>query len=364
MSEAGDYVPADHWRGHDFKSARKAFVDVAKRSYDDAVAKSVKAVDLLPSVCKTKSESPLVIACDITGSMGDWPATIFSKLPYLEFEGQEYLGEDMEISFAAVGDIYANTYAVQVRKFAKGKEMKVELEKLVVEGGGGGSSEESYDAMALYYARNCECPEAVRKPIFIFIGDEGLYDTLSKADAKKWARADIQDKVISFKAIFQELTEKFSVYIVRKPYNCDSNNRGADEIRINQRWVDLLGADRVVSLPSADRVVDVIFGILAKETGRIDYFEKELIERQGKDKDGDKKIDVVMKSLRTMHNIPKDSLKKIAGPKGAKSKSVTPGKSKASKSRSLMDATDPAKNKSKSRSKSRGGKGKSISLLD
>jgi hypothetical protein len=29
--------------------------------------------------------------------MGDWPATMFSKLPYLENEGKEYLGEDFEI---------------------------------------------------------------------------------------------------------------------------------------------------------------------------------------------------------------------------------------------------------------------------
>lgn len=343
MSEAGDYVPAPHWGGHDFKSARRAYDDVRKRTYDDAAKAApadIKVSDYVPASIKTDSEAPLIIVCDVTGSMGEWPAVIFSKLPYLEFEGQEYLGDDMQISFAAVGDVHGDKFPLQVRPFAKGKELKTQLEKLVHEGGGGGSSEESYDYAAMFYGENCEMPEAVRKPIMIFIGDEGVYSTINGDDAQKWARVSKDKRTPD--GVFEALCKKFSVYIVRKPYSCDGNTRSAADLRIEAQWSKFLGEDRVVSLPSADRVVDVIFGILAKETGRIDYFEKELKDRQGKDKDGKMKIEVVMKSLVTMHKIPKDSLKKIDGPKGAKSKSVTPGKSKGAKSKgaksiSLLD---------------------------
>lgn len=345
MSEAGDYVPAPHWQGvnDDFKSARRAYDDAARRSYDDKVAKvakvDIKAGDHVPEFLETNCESPLVILCDGTGSMGDWPATIFSKLPYLEYEGQEYLGDDMEISFAVVGDGYSDKYPLQVRPFAKGVDMKAQLEKLILEGNGGGTGEESYELGALYYANNCRMPEAIRKPICIFIGDEGIYSTVSETQAATWARVD--EKKLTPAAVFKKLTEKFNVYVIRKPYGSSGNNPSSAETKIQNQWIGFLGEENVVSLPVADRVVDVIFGILAKETGRIDYFEKELKDRQGKDADGDKKIAMVMKSLVTMHKIDKDpSLKKLNGPKGAKSKSITPGKSKskaAGKSISLLD---------------------------
>ncbi|MFX5476466.1 hypothetical protein ABTD55_21345, partial [Acinetobacter baumannii] len=62
--------------------------------------------------------------------------------------------------------------------------------------------------------------------------------------------------------------------------------------RIRRQWEKLLGDDHVVMLPEASRVVDVIFGILAKETGRVDYFTKELTDRQDPDQ-----VTTVMKSL-------------------------------------------------------------------
>ena len=196
---------------------------------------------------------------------------------------------------------------------------------------------------ALYYSRNCDCPEAIHKPIFIFIGDEGIYNSISESDATTWARAEKSSK-LSPRTIFEELKKKFNVYVIRKPYNSSTNNRSTEDIRIQNQWIEFLGEDHVVSLPSADRVVDVIFGILAKETGRIEYFEEELKDRQGKDKDGAKKIDVVLKSLVTIHKIDKDpSLKKLGGP--AKSKSITASKSASKgskskgsvKSKSLLD---------------------------
>lgn len=337
MSESGDYEPAAHWRGYDFASARAAYDSVIDRSYDDAVASNVSVDDCVPEDIETDAEAPLVIACDETGSMGSWPATIFSKLPYLEHEGKEYLGEGMRISFAGIGDVFSDKYPLQVKSFVDGAKMKETLEKLIIEGGGGGSSEESYDMAALYYARHCKMPGAIRKPIFIFIGDEGVYNFVDGSHAKTWARTDVENRLDPAK-VFEELKQKFSVYIVRKPYCCDSNNPNEDEKRIQRQWVKLLGEDHVVSLPDPNRVVDVIFGILAKETDRVDYFEDELKERQGKDKDGDKKISIVLKSLHSIHKVSKDpSLKKLLPP--ARAKSIT-RKAGGAKSISLMDDDD------------------------
>ena len=327
MSESGDYTPAPHWGGHSFTGAKAAYKNVVSRSYDEAVSKNVDPKGLFPDSLKTESDAPLVIGFDVTASMDDWPITICSKLPYLEFEGQEYLGDDMQISWCAFGDSKCDKYPFQALEFCKGKKLKTELDKLIHEGGGGGNRCESYDLAARYYSQNCETPEAIRKPIFIFICDEGIYNSPS---ADEWSSTtDIGD----WKAAFAALSNKFSVYCIRKPYF-------AGESDVKKQWKETLGEDRVIMLQDANRVVDVIFGILAKETGRIDYFEDELRDRQGKDDDGDEKIDKVLKSLHSIHKLPKDSVKKLKGPKGGgKSKSVSLKKDakKGAKSISLLD---------------------------
>ena len=83
MSEAGDYDPGP-WRGHNFRDAYRAFDVHAGRSYAAAKSKRITPVSLIPKELVTQSTSPLVIVSDVTGSMGEWPKVMFSKLPYLE----------------------------------------------------------------------------------------------------------------------------------------------------------------------------------------------------------------------------------------------------------------------------------------
>lgn len=297
MSESGDYSPGD-WKGYDFDDARKVYDVHVSRSYNDAKSDNKRVADLVPTSIETQSPAPLIILCDVTGSMGTWPATMFSKLPYMDNECKEYLGEDMEISFAAVGDAVMNdSYPIQIRPFKKGRDLEAELKALVIEGGGGGDHDESYELSALFYARNAKMPNAA-KPILIIIGDEGFHPTVLKKHAKL-ANVDAQEDLNS-ENIFEELKEKFSVYLIRKPYDSHLNSS------IQERWSKILGPERIAILPSADRVVDVIFGILAKEKDKLDYFKKEIEERQEPDQ-----IDTVYKSLETIHALPTDTTKSV-----------------------------------------------------
>lgn len=291
MSETNDYNPS-HWKGRDSTAARTKYDTHVNRSYSTARSSRIDPKDLAPDSIETKSKSPMVIWCDVTGSMGTWPATIFSKLPYLELEGKEYLGEDMEIAWGAIGDATCDRYPLQVRPFTSGLALEKELEKLVIEGGGGGSKQESYELAAMYSARNILTPNA-EKPICIIIGDEGFYDIANKHDITKVARANLQTNRIESAEIFKELTDKFSVYLIRKPYRDIGGDKVSNEDLIIQRqWEQVLSPERIIHLPNADRVVDVIFGILAKEKNRVAYFKEEITERQRPDQ-----VDTVMKSL-------------------------------------------------------------------
>jgi len=299
MSETADYNPGP-WAGHDFTDARDTYDEHVGRSYGDAVAKGTKAADTAPDRIKTKSKSPLAILCDVTGSMGSWPAAIFAKLPYLEIEGKEYLGDDLEISFCAFGDVYSDKYPLQIRKFSKGVDLKAQLEALVIEGGGGGQIKESAEIAALYYARNVDMPVA-SKPICIIITDESLYETINKDDAKTHAKVDAESR-ISTKDVFDELKRRFAVYLVRKPYQASAGDSiSSTDRRIMNEWLQVLDEEHIVTLPNEERVLDIIFGILANETDRVEYFRDELKDRQLKDKGGAKKVEIALKALTTIH---------------------------------------------------------------
>lgn len=307
MSESADYDPGP-WKGHSFTDARKAYDTHAGRSYSDAVDKGKDPYSLVPDFIETDSDAPLSIVCDVTGSMGTFPATIFSKLAYVDIEGKSYLGSGMKTSFAAVGDAAAgDTYPLQVRGFVTGKVMETELKELIIEKGGGNGDKESYELPMLYYARNVRMPNANGKPIFIMIGDEGCYDQASSKYAK-FFKGTLQDDV-PIAQVVAELKTKYAVYLIRKEYQSASHETG-----IHEKWVELLGADHVVMLPDPARVVDVIFGILAKETGKVDYFRRELKDRQDPDQ-----VKTVMTSLKSINLLdapdkkPAKSLKALPG---------------------------------------------------
>lgn len=310
MSESGDFDPG-HWRGHDFAPARKHYDRHVSRSYEDAVTASKPRKDVLCSSLKTESRAPLLFRIDETGSMGKWTAVIFEKLGYLELEGQEYLGEDMEISFGAFGDAYSDQYPLQIRPFTKGVDLKKRLEELVIEGNGGGQAQESAELVALYDARNVEMPKA-KNPIWIIITDESPYDFVNKDHARDHAGINIQAKHLSTEEVFKELKRKYAVYLIRKPYGDRSQGDGMDSLnqRIHQDWAELVGEDHISVLPEAQRVVDVVFGILAKETGRIDYFREEIEGRQKPDQ-----VKTVYKALHTVHKLTgPESRLKLPGP--------------------------------------------------
>lgn len=301
MSEAGDYSPGI-WRGHDFANARRDYASHAAVSYTKAKDKGVVLKDLIPVTIKTESMNPVGISVDQSGSMGDWPGTMRSKLPYLEHEAKtEYMGTDVEISWSAFGDVPNNEdYPLQVRPFTKGKDLDVEIMELVLEGEGGGTTQESSELVALYYARNAEMPNAIRS-LFIFVSDESPYPFVDPDQAERIARVKLE-KRLSTKQVFEELKRKFSVYFVQKPYSGERLSDGpltGTTKRVHEDWAALVGEDHIALLADPGRVVDVIFGIMAREAGKIKYFKEEIEERQKPDQ-----VKSVYAALRTVHALP------------------------------------------------------------
>ncbi len=311
MSESGDYDPGP-WTGHDFGTARDDYDRHAGRSYENATTSGKTLKDLIPKFITTDCGLPLIIITDETDSMQDWPAVMFSKMPWLDKEGREYIGEDGEISFMAIGDANSGRhdgssgqedYPLQVRPFAKGLELKERIKELVLERKGGGQTYETYEIGALYCLHRVRTPKAIHKPVIIFIGDEQPYHEIHPDNAERLVGVKIE-KPIKTSEVFKKLLEKFSVYLVRKPYErVSGDSMSPADRQIFNNWADLIGVDHIAPLAEAQRVVDVILGILAKETERIEYFRKEMEGRQSKDQQT-----TVFKSLHTIHTSAEANL--------------------------------------------------------
>lgn len=308
MSEMGGSYDPGPWKGFNFQSARKVHsVDnTAGRGYGSSVgrsarsaARSVNIDDHVPASVSTDSKYPLVIACDGTGSMGNFPNTIFKKLPFLDRHGVDDYLPDAQISYCMIGDAGSDRYPLQVQDFCRGTDMQDALNNLIIEGNGGGNAKESYDLALLYYLRNCEMPSAI-KPVFIMICDEGLYPTVDPTWAEKYAKVNIEKGMLT-STLFEELSQKFSVYCIRKRYGeVKGDKLDGTEAVIQKQWEELVGADRIAILNDPNRVVDVILGLLAYETGKEEEFTKELEWRQTKGQ-----VQTVKRSLVTIGKAPK-----------------------------------------------------------
>ncbi|MBI3632932.1 MAG: hypothetical protein HY226_01420 [Candidatus Vogelbacteria bacterium] len=278
MSEGSDYDPGP-WRGNDFSSARKSYEKRIGRSYADAITKNKTQKDLLESCVSTQCSSPLIIAADHTGSMGKWIAQIFGKLGYLANEVKTYLGDDMQISFCAVGDAFSDSYPLQVRPFTGGLDLQSRLNELVIERGGGNNKGESYELAALYYANKFSSPMALRKPVIVFICDDVPHDLVDRSQAKNIAGVNLSYNM-SARDVFSELKSKFSVYVILKPPKAKASMEDARNRKVYSRWVELLDEKHIKVLPVAERVADVIFGILAEDTDKNDEFIEDMEIRQ------------------------------------------------------------------------------------
>ena len=280
MSEPADYTSTNWVPSHDFKDARAAYPSsVVDRSYGKAVAAGVTARDLVPKTEISIDTPTLAVVCDVTGSMGTWPAVMFSKLPYLLHELKSYLGADAKFLVSAVGDVDGDKYPLQVyppeATFDKTKES---LTSLVIEGGGGGQTCESYEVAAAFFLAGIRVARD-QKPVLVFIGDESPYD---KVRASHLAPFGVTIENQSTETLFAELNNVYDVYLIHKPYGHDDVN-SPTTARVKRDWTKLLPPEHLIPLDQPERVVDVLFGILAWTSGKADVFTKELTDRQTAD---------------------------------------------------------------------------------
>lgn len=218
--------------------------------------------------------TPIVLAIDVTGSMGDWARILYDKFPM--FFGQLTLHgycEDPVVSIAGVGDAAYDTAPLQISAFDRGVAIDGLISKLFIEGGGGSNSEESYDLACHYYASPSLVtlpPAGGRsKPFFFMTGDEFLYRSVNPVFVDQWigdagsqGLGDSSGDPWSLAGLFAALSARYEVFLLKK-----THASATAEPEIRKQWEDLIGPSRVIVLDNPRAIVDVMLGLISMCTG-------------------------------------------------------------------------------------------------
>lgn len=266
---------------------------------------------------RSTAANVLVVSMDVTGSMGEWPAEIFKRLPLLYHEACEYLGsDDLEILFLAHGDAGGDRNPLQVARFGRGQELDDILASFDVARGGLGNGHESHELVLYKLVRDVDTSSAVNAHLF-FLTDEPARDVLDDSEVRSVFGKPIEGELRSTPALARELLRRMNVWTVL----CATGTY--DPAPIRNWWERLLGPERVLPLDDHRRVVDVILATLAKQTGQLDQFAQKLRSRQAGSLYADQNVRTVMASVALVGTRGPNAPRMIAGPG---TKSLLPGK--------------------------------------
>lgn len=192
---------------------------------------------------------------DVTGSMGNVPRVLQTKLP--ELFGlllRKGYTQDPQILFGAVGDATCDRVPLQLGQFESDNRMDEQLGSILLEGGGGGQMTESYElalyAMARHTALDCHEKRGRRGYLFL-IGDEMPYGKVKAREVRDVLGEEIEAD-IPVTEILAELRRTFHVF-----YILPAGASYAGNTEILGLWRKLL-RQNVIELDDLDAVCETI----------------------------------------------------------------------------------------------------------
>lgn len=213
---------------------------------------------------------PLVVALDVTGSMGRIPEKLArEKLKELLSLLIDHKVADPAVCFCAIGDAYTDRFPFQAGQFEHdGLLADKHLTALYLEKGGGGQHKESY-SLAWYFAANYTQTDAWfkrnQKGFLFTIGDEGNHQKLLGEHLKEiFNLSEASD--ITDEQLLAEASRRWHIFHI----HCqDGSYRFSDtkphtssfglppEKEIETYWRNLLG-ERLLVLDNSDNVAELI----------------------------------------------------------------------------------------------------------
>lgn len=159
---------------------------------------------------------PVILAIDVTGSMGQAAVEVAKKLNVIMTKLYEKV-TDVEFLIMGIGDLAWDNCPIQASQFESDIRIAEQLDKIYFEFGGGGNSYESYTAAWYFGSRHTklDCLNRGRKGIIITMGDEQLNPYLplrGKRSGLVEATGDNLQSDVETKDLYNEASQKFNIY--------------------------------------------------------------------------------------------------------------------------------------------------------
>lgn len=205
---------------------------------------------------------PIIIALDVTGSMGIVPEKLIKEgFPEIMKKIMDEGVEDPQVCFVGIGDHYTDNAPIQVGQFESSDELTEKwLKAIWLEGGGGGNDGESFQLAYYFAARHTKIDSFIKrnkKGVLITIGDDACHGVIDERTAKNLFGDGEKDVTTS--EILEEAKKQWDVYHI----NLMDYLGQHDYVRTN--WKNLLG-DHCIETESGDGkdIPSIISGIVLR----------------------------------------------------------------------------------------------------
>ena len=208
---------------------------------------------------------PIILALDVTGSMGSTAIEVQKKLNPIMVEIYKRV-KDAEIMVMAIGDLAYDNSPIQLSQFESDIRIAENLDKIYFENGGGGNDYESYTAAWYMGLKHCklDCWKRGKKGLIITMGDEPINPYLPfirlNASTGDTCQTDVETP-----KLFKEASEKFDIYHI----SVESRSY-PDQTRERKTFADVIGEQHAI-ISSVDSISEKIVNIVedfAKQSGQ------------------------------------------------------------------------------------------------
>lgn len=155
---------------------------------------------------------PVILALDVTGSMGSTAIEVSKKLGIIMNRLFENV-KDIEFCVMGIGDLAYDDAPIQMSQFESDVRIAENLDKIYFESGGGGNDYESYTAAWYMGASHTklDCLKRGRKGIIITMGDEELNPYLPERALAR-ATGDQLSADVTTRALYEKTSKMFDIF--------------------------------------------------------------------------------------------------------------------------------------------------------
>lgn len=217
---------------------------------------------------------PVILALDVTGSMGQAAVEVAKKLNVVMTNLYEKV-QDVEFLIMGIGDLAYDDAPIQTSQFESDIRIAEQLDKVYFEFGGGGNMYESYTAAWYFGARHTklDCWKRGKKGIIITMGDERINPYLPHVELTG-AVGDTLQGNIDTKDLYTEASEKFDIYHL----DVHHGHRFDDGIKASfTKYLD----DKHFREVSLDSIADEIVDIIVTSSGTQDNSSTPITNEKG-----------------------------------------------------------------------------------